>query len=216
MDPTRPSVRELVFVPAVVTFAVTLLRLTGELMGWSEFLFSRKAAGGASPIGIVWLVPLFGIYFAWRLSRTGELSVTGGRTIAYALLGLLIAVVAIVAASLVFEPLDMWGLIVVALASVVAAWVTLKGWPELANALFVYGLAARIPVAIVMFFAIMGDWGTHYDVAPDPEFPQMGWFAKWLLIGLIPQLTIWVAFTMIVGALFGGLAKVFLRQTASK
>ena len=70
-----------------------------------------------------------------------------------------------------------------------------------------YGLAARIPVAIVMLMAIMGNWGTHYDVLP-PNFPEIeiGSFATWVVIGLVPQLTIWMAFTVIVGSIFGGIA----------
>ena len=35
----------LIFWPAVITFAVTLLRLVGELQGWSPALFSKQAGG---------------------------------------------------------------------------------------------------------------------------------------------------------------------------
>src|SRR3990172_9861836 len=38
--------RKLILVPAVITLAVTLLRLVGELQGWSEGLFNRSAGGG--------------------------------------------------------------------------------------------------------------------------------------------------------------------------
>ena len=86
---------------------------------------------------------------------------------------------------------------------------------ELAYVLFVYALTARIPVAIVMFFAILGNWGTHYDVVPDPEFPIMGWLSKWIVIGLIPQMTIWAAFTIIVRAVFGGIALALVGRRAA-
>jgi hypothetical protein len=66
-----------------------------------------------------------------------------------------------------------------------------------------------------MFFAILGNWGTHYDVVPNPNFPAMGWFPKWVVIGLIPQLTIWVAFTMIVGAIFGGITLALVEKRSS-
>ena len=62
----------LVLVPAVITLAVTLLRLVGELQNWSSTLFNREAGGGGALIGIVWLVPIFGVYFALRLAREGE------------------------------------------------------------------------------------------------------------------------------------------------
>jgi hypothetical protein len=43
----------------------------------------------------------------------------------------------------------------------------------------------------------------------------MGVFAKWLIIGLVPQLTLWVAYTLVVGCLFGGIAlALFRRKTA--
>jgi hypothetical protein len=60
-------------------------------------------------------------------------------------------------------------------------------------------------VAIVMFVAILGNWGTHYELGP-PGFPEMSAIPKWFWIGLVPQLTLWMAFTVIVGSLFGGLA----------
>jgi hypothetical protein len=42
--------------PALVALAVTLLRLTGEIRGWSEAWFSR-ATSGLVPVGAVsWLV----------------------------------------------------------------------------------------------------------------------------------------------------------------
>jgi hypothetical protein len=31
----------------------------------------------------------------------------------------------------------------------------------------------------------------------------MSGLAKWLVIGLLPQLTIWIAYTVVVGGLFG-------------
>jgi hypothetical protein len=55
-----------------------------------------------------------------------------------------------------------------------------------------------------MLAAILGNWGTHYDVAP-PNFPAMSPLAKWLLIGLMPQMTIWIWFTIAAGALLGAI-----------
>jgi len=48
-------------------------------------------------------------------------------------------------------------------------------------------------------------WGTHYDVAP-PGFAEMGVFAKWFRLGAIPQLTTWIAFTVLTGAVTGSIA----------
>jgi hypothetical protein len=68
-----------------------------------------------------------------------------------------------------------------------------------------YGYLARIPVAILMYFALRGHWGTHYD-APPPSFPEMGFGKMYLMIGLIPQLVGWIVFTIVTGSLFGSIA----------
>jgi hypothetical protein len=57
----------------------------------------------------------------------------------------------------------------------------------------------------VMLAAMLGNWGTHYDLPP-PDFPPMGPIAKWVLIGLLPQMTIWIWFTIAAGALVGAIA----------
>ncbi len=80
------STFRLVLVPGLITLAVTLLRLVGELNGWSPTLFSSEAGGGGAVIGITWLVPLFGIYFAWKLFRSGAINASW-RTLGYGALG---------------------------------------------------------------------------------------------------------------------------------
>jgi hypothetical protein len=94
----------------------------------------------------------------------------------------------------------------------VAIVVAIRAWPELGRVLTLYGLAARIPVAIVMLLAIFGGWGTHYDVPPSPEFPEMAPLELWFWIGLLPQLTIWIAFTVVVGMLFGLIAVAIVQR----
>ena len=69
--------------------------------------------------------------------------------------------------------------------------------PRLAAA----GLRRRGPPArslLVMALAIWRSWGTHYD-APPPGFPAPRRWRRWLWTGLLPQTTIWVAFTLAVG-----------------
>jgi hypothetical protein len=88
-------------------------------------------------------------------------------------------------------------------ASVASIVIGVLAWPALGRTLLAYGLAARIPVALVMLVAMLGNWGTHYDVAPSSDFPAMSTLAKWVTIGLAPQLTVWIAYTVVLGALFG-------------
>ncbi|HKC12472.1 MAG TPA: hypothetical protein VKI41_10605, partial [Vicinamibacteria bacterium] len=64
--------RQLILVPALITLGITLLRLTGELLEWSPAFFNRTGGGFLSIVGIVWLVPVFGVYFAVQLVRAGH------------------------------------------------------------------------------------------------------------------------------------------------
>ena len=162
----------LILVPAIITLAVTLLRLTGELMQWSSALFNRSAGGGGAIVGIVWLVPIFGIYFALRLAREGERPGKLLRAFALVLLAMAVMpVTGMVAAAAGVDQTGTPALLLFVAAAVVTVVVALRAWPELARVLVVYGVAARVPVVIVMLIAILASWGTHYDVPPSPDFP---------------------------------------------
>lgn len=208
-DNRAVSTRSLIFWPAVVTLGVTLLRLTGELLHWSPSLFSPAPGGGGSLVGISWLPPVFGIVFALQLVRMGFGPVTGGRAVGRAVLGLAataIAVFAVMKLGLMKPgPPNATSLFLFTASLAIGAAIAWSGWPTLGRTLLAYAFAARIPVAVLMLVAMMGNWGTHYDVVP-PGFPEMGVFAKWFMIGAIPQLTTWIAFTVLTGALTGSIA----------
>jgi len=93
-----------------------------------------------------------------------------------------------------------------------------KLWKNLAKTLWVYGLAARIPVIIIMGLAIFGQWGTHYDAFP-PPLDTMSPAMTFLLGGVVFQLVLWIGFwTVGVGTLVGVVATKVLgskAQTAS-
>jgi hypothetical protein len=205
--------RELILVPAIVTLAVTLLRLTGELMSWSPLFFSREAGGAGAIVGIVWLVFVFGAYFGWRLARAGQ-----GPASPWKAAGLALAAAALVFAAVVgMQALGLKNVAAIASfvpVSLLAAAVAYRGWPALGRVLLAYGLAARIPVAIVMLIAIHAGWGTHYELGP-PDFPEMAPLAKWFWIGLLPQLTLWIMFTMVVGGLLGSIAAAIARRSSA-
>jgi hypothetical protein len=202
-------VRKLVFWPAVVTLAVTLLRLTGELLHWSPALFNPAPGGGGALVGISWLPPVFGILFAIQLVRAGLGPVSGGRAVGRALLGLVVtaAVFGGAMALGVIQPggFSLLALVIFTSAVAIGAAVAWSGWPALGRTLLAYAFAARIPVALLMLVAMLGSWGTHYDVAP-PGFPETGVLSKWMITGALPQLTTWIAFTVLTGALFGSIA----------
>ena len=82
----KESTLKIILIPSIITLAVTLLRLTGELQGWSRVWFNPTAGGGLAPIGIVWLVFVFGAWFAVKLARDGDMPASAGRTIGLAFL----------------------------------------------------------------------------------------------------------------------------------
>jgi hypothetical protein len=94
----------------------------------------------------------------------------------------------------------------IALAAVLGAVVARSGWTLLGNTLLAYGIAARVPVALIMLVAIHANWGTHYELGR-PDLPPLAPpILKWFVIGLVPQMFIWIPATILVGTLFGSLA----------
>jgi len=139
-----------------------------------------------------------------RLTNAGEGASSRWRPLGFAVLGLLLMVLGGAVFSSGVQSQSPGRFLLAYLIMAGGAFVPLSAWPALGKVLRAYGYAARIPVAIIMYFAIRGNWGTHYDVAP-PGFPAMGFGMKYLLIALLPQLVLWIAFTIIVGVLFGGI-----------
>ncbi len=85
-----------------------------------------------------------------------------------------------------------------------------RAWPTFFKTILGYAFASRIPVLIVMFTAMLGNWGTHYELGP-PGTPEMGFLAKFIVIAVVPQMTFWIMVTMVIGTLFGGLAAAVVR-----
>jgi hypothetical protein len=205
-DDGRVPLKKLILVPSIITLAVTLLRLLGELWSGSALFFSRAPGGAGAIVGIVWLVPVFGAYFALRLARAGERPPGLGGAIGYPALGFaMMPAVGFLASKLGASTQSFRTFGVFVVFSLIGGVLAYRGWPALGRTLFAYGLAARIPVAVVMLFAILGQWGTHYDALP-PNFPPMNPVVTWLLIGVLPQLTVWIWFTLTVGMIAGALA----------
>ena len=209
MSPTaRSSTWKLILVPTLISIAITLLRLSGELQHWSEKWFSTDT-GGIAPsgvswiIGITWLAFPFGIYFAWKLVSVGEAPPHPAKSISCAVLGLIVAL-----GGLRFiPPLVPIGfpriLIVIWLIMVVAALIQSPGWPSLFKTLLAYGVASRAVVVVVMFAAMRGNWGTHYDYVGMPPQFQLGFWRGFFWLAFFPQLVFWVAFTILIGSVGG-------------
>ncbi len=201
------TTKQLILVPALISLGITLVRLAGELLRLSPTFFNRDPGGPGALVGIVWLVPILGVYFAVKLNRAGRGPSSKGKAIGAALAGVVTLVVLYMAAARL-GPTGPIRLVLLNLASAIAAAVAASGWPALALTELAYGLAARVPVAIVMLLAMAGNWGTHYELGP-PGLPEMSLWPKWLLIGLLPQLVFWIGFTVLLGSLCGALSLLF-------
>ena len=208
-----PNIKQLILVPAILSFAVTILRLVGELNNWSPTLFSREAGGGRALIGISWLVPVFGVYFAMRLIRDGHTPRGNLKVIAFAVIGA-IAGLAVMVPFINRGPTDPIAILMTFIGAGVGIALQRIAWPELFKALLAYAFAVRVPVAMVMLVAIFGEWGTHYDVPPPGGLPEMSPLAKWFFIGAVPQYSFWIMFTVVIGSLCGGVAALVMRAKA--
>lgn len=204
----------LILVPALVTLAVTLLRLVGELQGWSSRLFNRDAGGGAAIVGIVWLIPVFGVYFALKLLEAGERPPSAGKAALRALAAFAFNTALLVAAvASGISPVAQLGIF--AVTSWIAIAIAGPGWPALVRVLIAYGFAARIPVLVVMFLSIFLHWDTHY-AKPRPDFPPMGEWGLFFWTALLPQLSVWIYMTVVLGLLAGAAAAALRRRGAAQ
>ncbi|HUG55284.1 MAG TPA: hypothetical protein VMR21_16880 [Vicinamibacteria bacterium] len=205
MPETSLPLRPLLVVPALISLAVTLLRLGGELLQWSPTFFSREAGGGGAVVGISWLIPLFGIYFALRLARMGEGPPGAARVFGWALVGFVANTAVFFLAFALFPKSPQGQLALFGVGSLFAVAVARPGWPALWRVLVAYGLAARLPVVVIMLLAIFLGWDSHY-AKPRPDFPPTGPLGLFLWTGLLPQMTIWIFLTVVGGMIFGALA----------
>jgi hypothetical protein len=158
-QPKEPAYGRLIAVPALITLGITILRLVGEFMNLPSWLANKHAGGPLALIGISWLPPILGVYFACKLA-----TVPG------------------------------------------------KRWKHLFKTLVLYGLAARIPVIIIMGLAIYGSWGTHYDAFPPGSLSEASHIKKFLLGGIATQLVWWVLIWTVGTGMLTGLLTLFFRS----
>jgi hypothetical protein len=208
---SRPCIVHLILVPSLITLAVTVLRLVGELQQWSPLFFSRAAGGGAAIVGISWLPFIFGPYFALKLSAAGEMPKGTWKALGFVVLGIAVGFGASLIAYADPVKLGAKELVghVLILGSVVFPFLA---WRALAKTLLAYAYAARVPVAIVMFFAMRFGWETHYSALAPGLQGLGGFWATYTIAGLLPQLIAWIWFTMMVGALLGIIVNALVRR----
>jgi hypothetical protein len=220
MDKDRPDVWRLIAVPAALALVITSTRLAGELMGGPDALFNRAPGGAGALVGIAWLAPVFGFYFALRLVRAGYGPERPGRVVGRVGAGLALGLAIVLGAvTLTGDPAVPGDVSLAeafaqqggfAVATAVVLLVVWGAWPPFFRVMLAYAFASRLPVILVMGIAMNAGWGTHYELGP-PGYPEMGPVVKFVVLALFPQLTAWIAYTVLSGGLVGGLAALALR-----
>ena len=206
----------LVRVPAAITCAVSLARLGAERLGWVNV----QSGGAFSPLGITWLVPVFGAWFGWRLACGGE---APQRRFAWAwsLVAVLLFVGMVVSRLGGLDPLDRseaayatlrQNVVVIALVALVLAFLQSRVWRRLAIALLLYGLLARLMVVAIALLCKALGWDTHYTKFGPAGIERE--FGDTVASVLISQLGVWVAFTVVLGSLAGNVAAAIQRRRA--
>jgi hypothetical protein len=213
---SSPHIAKLVAFPALFTLVVTVLRLMGELQHWGA-PWVTNAHGGSdfTVLGVTWLPVLFGPYFAWKLIRTGFGPGSLGGAVGAAIGSVVVFFAgALVAGYTETHPgiLTLVGFLI----TLAAAFIPGKGWRAFGVTLLTYAFAARIPVVIVILIAMSGHGGqglgTHYDTVGG-QFAALAspWWKKFILFGLIPQMTLWIGWTLAIGSLAGTLVAAIFR-----
>jgi hypothetical protein len=222
--PAELPVGRLILVPALISLAVTVVRAAGEVGRWSDRWFEPVTRGivpsGVSwVIGISWLPVPFGVYFALKLLAAGQGPASARRALGHALgglavvvVGLLFAVPALNAQFGLFRRSLLLYLVIIWAVMAAAALLQWPGWPALFKTLLAYGVAARVPVVVMMFLAMRGGWGTHYDYVDIPTFQGMPLLVRFLETAFFPQLIFWVGFTIVLGALAGSITAALARR----
>lgn len=208
----QPTITQLILVPSIITLAVTILRLVGELQRWSPKFFDTAAGGGAAIVGISWLPIVFGPYFALKLAGAGFGPPSKGKAIGLSLAGI---PTMFLGAWVVFAGISHgWNFLILFPGMLIvlgAAIVVRAGWNALGTALLAYAFAARIPVLVVMFMAMQAGWTTHYS-AIDPHLAQAPFWQQFLYEALLPQMFMWVGYTVVVGGILGTIVTAIARR----
>src|SRR5262249_20269360 len=125
----RVSIGRLILWPSIITLAITVLRLVGELQHWSPRFFNPEPGGGGALVGISWLPLIFGIYFALKLVGASEGPASASKAILVPVLGIVLVVVGVVASSIVSKTPTPGTIVIINIAALIALIMQRYGWP---------------------------------------------------------------------------------------
>jgi hypothetical protein len=202
-----PSTFSLLLWPSLLTLALSVGRLIGEVKG----IVPPTSGGALHPLGIGWCVFLFGAWYGWRLLRDGS-----APRVRCAWLWALVALLAFFgtvawqfrpfvggpADDATFERLRIAVLVIVAVALAAGA-AMFAVWPRLASLMLLYALGARLTVVALTIAAEHFGWVTHYTKF-GPSGIERG-MADTIVAASVAQLGGWVPFTIVGGVLAGGI-----------
>jgi hypothetical protein len=211
--PQRPTVLQLVWLPALITTAISGARLYTQIEGQVP----TASGGSGSWLGITWLVLLFGAWFGHRLRASGSRP-----RVRRAPLWMLLATLLLFAAvASVFSRLDPddrsetarqvmnAGVPWIAAAGLLLMLGSFAVWPRLSLTLLTYGLLARGVVLALTWWAKVEGWDTHYTKFGPPGFEYD--LAGTMQRAALAQLGFWVPFTVLVGGMLGATVAVLFR-----
>lgn len=206
----------ILLIPVVLTTIVSLLRLSGEMQGW----ITTESGGAGYWLGISWLVPVFGLWFGWKLAPIDPPRSVGGALLAF----LVLAAVAfgVMIANFRFVEAGHYSLTTAFLIGAVTwtacALLAARGWARLWRLLLTYALWARLPVIAITIAVALRGLDTHYDkIGPDQANLTAELTAtQRILAASAAQLFVWIPFTILTGGLFASLGALFApRRTAA-
>src|SRR5262245_46650776 len=154
---TNRGILGAIAIAAVVSLAITVLRLCGELNGWNATLFNPAGGGGFSPLGITWLVPVFGFWFGRRLATGGQRPRSLATAAAAPVLGIVLTGGLgwlVFGTELVAGKDEITTKTAVACGgAALSGLLLIKAWPRALVALASYGALARAPVLAIQHLA---------------------------------------------------------------
>ncbi|MBL8752885.1 MAG: hypothetical protein JNK15_06245 [Planctomycetes bacterium] len=201
------SVLGAVLIAAVVSLAITALRLYGEVQKWAPEVFRTDPGSPNAWFGITFLVIPFGFWFGRRLAANGHRPAHVGKTMLFAIVGM--AVVAGVM-YVVINHLKDWTVRAYLMngGAVAAGLFLFAAWRRAWLTLVAYGLLARIPVVAAQYFSIQNGWDTHFAKGPPESNP-----ADALFLLTMAQSFFWpFGFTVLVGGLFAAIGAATVRR----
>ena len=220
MPSPPPRIAALVLVPVLLSWLVTGARIAGELAGLGPPWVSSAPGGGGAILGVVWLVPLCGAWFGWRLAAS-TMPDRPGRAVVLSLaaLALYIGGFQFVRFVLRFDTSTAFGLTAQILAmgavSLLVLPIARMAWPRLFAVNLGYSLAVRLPIAALTFVAVFRAWGTHLEKFGPHDHQGFGPWPHATLLAFT-QLVFWPSFTIVCGGLFGSLAALASRRARSR